>query len=308
MATLATQIRKQEQKRLPPFLNPRAIEMLSYAQNRLADRDTIRVNIQNVVDQRDIGDFEDIVPPFKTMWFEAVYTPSDKHRQFNWGALVERVTPSVTPGPESEHTIRVTMFENRGHVSIEQSKVFRCACDWVEPLGVVEVLADHIGQLMVDRDDGLYIGALPPLIALHDNEQEAARVANEKSVAFYMKALPIYTCLVLEAIVRMNTCGTVVCPPWPELKNLREKPNPRYPSSVWHTLHLGVPHIGDQQSASSSVCREAEDRREHWVRAHRKDYRQGPGLFGRIRKLIWVHEYKRGDHERGTVVPDFVIH
>jgi hypothetical protein len=43
------------------------------------------------------------------------------------------------------------------------------------------------------------------------------------------------------------------------------------------------------------------------VRAHRRDYRDGGGLFGRVKALVWVPEFKRGNAELGTVKQSYSI-
>lgn len=80
----------------------------------------------------------------------------------------------------------------------------------------------------------------------------------------------------------------------------------RWPSSVWHTIHIPrFPH--PSQPLNGDVTPEVLEKREHWVRAHRADYRNGKGLFGRIHGLIWVPEHRRGNPELGTVKQSFEV-
>ena len=111
---------------------------------------------------------------------------------------------------------------------------------------------------------------------------------------------------VCEAIVRMNTEGVVVSPPWSEPKAIHEKPNPKKLCSIWRTIHIGVEKVVHGGKNGLAITKEAADRRECWVRASRKDYRRN-GLFGRIRKLIYVPEHKRGNPDLGTVVHSFKV-
>ena len=90
------------------------------------------------------------------------------------------------------------------------------------------------------------------------------------------------------------------------VKAVPEKPNPKRPCSVWHTIHIPKYGSDTTQTTGTSVCREAEERRERWIRACRKDYRRN-GLFGKIFKLVYVPEHKVGNPNLGTIVHKFVV-
>jgi hypothetical protein len=108
-----------------------------------------------------------------------------------------------------------------------------------------------------------------------------------------------------EALTVMNTRGTHIEPPLNATTVQVVKPN-RAPCSVWHTIHLPrMPSLPLEGAESSDTILE---RREHWVRAHRKDYRSGAGLFGRTKALVWVHEFVRGNPELGTVKQSYEVH
>lgn len=106
-----------------------------------------------------------------------------------------------------------------------------------------------------------------------------------------------------EALTCMNTKGTHVEPPFGKPPAPVVKPN-RAPQSVWHTVR--VPQV-KREPLGANADGPVIERREHWVRAHRADYRVGGGLFGRIHQLIWVPEHKRGNPELGTVKQSYTV-
>jgi hypothetical protein len=109
-----------------------------------------------------------------------------------------------------------------------------------------------------------------------------------------------------EIMTIMNTRGTRIEPPLEEGSRAEVmKPN-RAPHSVWHTIHL--PKFQGPPLTDAEVTPEVLERRQHWVRAHRKDYREGAGMFGRIKALVWIPEFQRGNPELGTVKQSFTVH
>jgi hypothetical protein len=109
--------------------------------------------------------------------------------------------------------------------------------------------------------------------------------------------------LASEALTTMNTLGTRIEPPFDKPPAQVVKPK-RAPCSVWHTIHL--PHFA-QAPLNAETSDEMLERREHWVRAHRRDYRHGGGMFGRVKALVWVPEFKRGNAELGTVRQSYAV-
>jgi hypothetical protein len=113
-----------------------------------------------------------------------------------------------------------------------------------------------------------------------------------------------HTRFVCEALTTINTKGTRIEPPFDSKTTQVVKPT-RNPCSVWHTIHL--PKFARPPLEDASVSPEVLERREHWVRAHPKDYRRGGGLFGRIKARIWVPEFQRGNPELGTVKQSYKV-
>lgn len=107
-----------------------------------------------------------------------------------------------------------------------------------------------------------------------------------------------------DVLTTMNTCGTRIEPPFDSPHAQIIKPD-RAPCSVWHTIH--IPRFRNPPLAGAVVSPEMLERREHWVRGHRKDYRRGNGMFGRIKALVWVPEFQRGNPELGTVQQKYEV-
>jgi hypothetical protein len=119
-----------------------------------------------------------------------------------------------------------------------------------------------------------------------------------------LEALDLRFLMVEEVITVMNTRGTRIEPQLERSKAEVVKPN-RAPHSVWHTIQL--PKFQGPPLTDAEVSRQILERRQHWVRAHRKDYRQGAGMFGRVKALVWVPEHQRGNPELGTVRQSFEV-
>jgi hypothetical protein len=113
-----------------------------------------------------------------------------------------------------------------------------------------------------------------------------------------------HTRFVCEALTTINTKGTRIEPPFDSKPTQIVKPN-RAPCSVWHTIHL--PRFARPPLEDAVVSPEVLERREHWVRAHRRDYRRGGGMFGRVKALVWVPEFQRGNPELGTVKQSYAV-
>jgi hypothetical protein len=126
-------------------------------------------------------------------------------------------------------------------------------------------------------------------ISAHEDDKEALT-----SMAF----------MVADVLTTMNTLGTRIQPPLIDRHAQVVKPT-REPCSVWHTIHL--PAFARPPLGGAIISPEMLERRDHWVRGHRKDYRQGHGMFGRIKALVWVPEFQRGNPELGTVKQRYII-
>jgi hypothetical protein len=111
--------------------------------------------------------------------------------------------------------------------------------------------------------------------------------------------------LVADVLTTINTIGTRIEPPFTEKRAQIVKPN-RPPFSVWHTIHLPK-FARPPLDGSALISPEILERREHWVRGHRKDYRSGNGMFGRIKALVWVPEFQRGNPELGSVRQTYTV-
>jgi hypothetical protein len=107
--------------------------------------------------------------------------------------------------------------------------------------------------------------------------------------------------VVCEAFTRMNTSGTAVLASTGGHTSKRAGGTAN--GIVWH--EIVVPR--DRLACAPPKGEPGHDRRAHWVRAHRADYREGNGLFGRIKALIWMSEHRRGNEAVGEVIPTYIV-
>lgn len=228
-------------------------------------------------------DLEDITPPFSRLWIEAACRiPGGT---FKLGVLVRRFPPPA--GDEL-----ASLINRGGRTLIECPDKYGHYVDFVMfteyearviLTAMTVAITDKFGQLV-------WVGHAIPDSGEHND------TASEMTHRTLFVAC--------EAMVRMNTQGTVLVPE--KSLKLRKPKIGMLPACVWHTIHI----VGPKYIHGGRDCctEEAIERREHWVRAHRADYRKGRGLFGHIKELIWVPEHKRGNPELGLVIPQYVVH
>jgi hypothetical protein len=85
---------------------------------------------------------------------------------------------------------------------------------------------------------------------------------------------------------------------------------PKAPFSVWHEIVVKEgPEIRAVRDAQVQNPADAEKHavRLHKVRGHFADYRNGSGLFGKYKVLVWVEEHHSGQPEAGTVVASYRV-
>ena len=218
----------------------------------------------------------DMTPCHQALWFEwkqtmEIRTPGRTYRSERCAVCVYR----VPVGKLDMHP------EYAGFPVPEGAKFALIGATWTEWDADPHLWS--IFHVFIDAD-GIPVGKVP---YYGDPDQRKA----SKSVMFLMA----------DALTTMNTKGTRV-EPVPSGKPVRVVKPDRAPCSVWHTIH--IPRFA-HEPLNAPASPEMLERREHWVRAHRADYRQGKGLFGRIHGLIWVPEHRRGNPELGTVKQSF---
>ena len=265
---------------------------------RILHHETIAINAQNVADSLlatadgqipEFTTFEDVTPPFRWTWIEARIDGADGS-SVRLGCLTQRNDAEGCPftkqfqddarklgnlqseGPYKHALLMLSFIENDGQIE--------------GPLGMAGVLTDEYGEAQG--------WAMCPFF-WRDHADESKRLS--------LELISHCSGLALEAFCWINTQGTQLVES--EHPKQSHKHRDLVPMSVWRTIVVGpVSAPGTKVSEFSS---ESAERREHWVRAHRADYRKGAGLFGRIKALIWVPEHKRGNHDLGTVVPEYVV-
>ena len=188
-----------------------------------------------------------------------------------------------TFGREAVSTSRWDMEQCRPHIPVPEKAAHCLSCFlWIEQDGAVGLVG--AATLMIDSAGEIIFDGSAPNWDLSDkgcNRQFA---------------------IALEALTTMNTRGTRIDPPLE--KHVQVVKPDRAPCSVWRTIHLPkMPSVPLGAETSDTML----DRREHWVRAHRRDYRHGGGMFGRVKALVWVPEFQRGNPELGTVKQSYAV-
>lgn len=111
----------------------------------------------------------------------------------------------------------------------------------------------------------------------------------------------------LFALSMMNTRNievvTVDAPP--KVKKRREQSG-REPFTQYKILRISPTAV--QLRKTDDQPESPRDLPRHLVRGHFKDYRNGNGLFGRIKDLIWFPEQWRGNTKNGVVLKDYELY
>lgn len=215
----------------------------------------------------------DMTPCHRSLWLEWLYQDKDGSRQ-RQAAHVYRMEPGELttvrgyPLPENFDKVRFVLSVSA----------------WVEEGS--DVYLWSVSHVFIDKT-GRALGKAP-----YYGAEDLCSKAR------------LFVWLAGDVLTTLNTKGTRVEPPFARPVQI-VKPD-RAPCSVWHTIH--IPKFREPSAPlDAEVSPEMLERREHWVRAHRADYRQGRGLFGRIHGLVWVPEHRRGNPELGTVKQSFEV-
>lgn len=77
--------------------------------------------------------------------------------------------------------------------------------------------------------------------------------------------------------------------------------------SEWKTLEISVPGVKTNSHSTDSGF--VGLTRQHLVRGHFADYRNGAGMFGResMRGIYWISPHVKGNPEHGTIVKDYSL-
>lgn len=74
--------------------------------------------------------------------------------------------------------------------------------------------------------------------------------------------------------------------------------------SEWKTLTICKVSVKKTGTASEVGERMT---RQHLVRGHFADYREGAGLFGRLNGLFWISPHAKGNPEHGSIIKDYSV-
>jgi hypothetical protein len=215
----------------------------------------------------------DVTPGFEHMWIE-----------------YQDINPDGTPSRQAIGVFRLTVEECRtipnARISMPETARHCLFCSfWCDGKKGIPVLYGG-ARFMLDSLGEIVSNDFPVVWNSEDMGNYDVRVA-----------------VALETLTTMNTRGTRIEPPLDAKTVQIVKPN-RAPCSVWHTIHLPkMASIPLGAETSETIL----ERREHWVRAHRRDYRHGAGMFGRVKALVWVPEFQRGNPELGSVKQTYKV-
>lgn len=98
--------------------------------------------------------------------------------------------------------------------------------------------------------------------------------------------------------------------PSPKKNTIRLKKTPDIPTLSYKVLKV-VPATLKHFTQEVEEQAKSGEKREiplHLVRGHFKDYRDGKGLFGRVKDVIWFQEQWRGKPENGIALKDYELH
>lgn len=263
--------------------NTVAVESLSVL---LKTRTTINVNISEMAAElwEDIDHFNElwgkvvdskrpITPPFTTMWME-----------------YSTVEYSEGGGVTGIMVVREDMA-NGGHKVVYT--VFVMAQVYVTEIGAMAIELSKEGCVTSSKSAAIICNE--SLVSELGYDATRDRIHNACAIA----------CCALAHLHCHNVELALLPAPAPAVKNPK-RPVPRF--SEWHEIRV-------KPDAVRKLCREAGrtaldptgSTKLSWVRGHYADYRNGPGLFGnpKLRVLLWVPEFQRGNAELGEIIPEY---
>jgi hypothetical protein len=142
------------------------------------------------------------------------------------------------------------------------------------------------------------------MVFVQFNESDGIDVWDYKAAPEVPESL-IENCVVLvtQSMARMHCQNVTIRPRGPTIAGSTPPVNV-YRGNVWHDIVVAPAKFATENATSSSEHRTL---RHHRVRGHYADYRNGAGLFGRIKGLFWVSDHTRGDKAVGEVKATYSI-
>lgn len=158
---------------------------------------------------------------------------------------------------------------------------------------------------------GVPVGPYLPCGMYIDGEGKVQNVMVDDNSEFAALAR-LHCYFVAETIARMN-CQNIEVVPVPVGKvRAKKQPHEERNGIVWHEIRIRSDERFQQRTIAVGMgSGDGEDPdqliRAHWVRGHFADYRQGRGLFGRWKVLLWVPEHRRGNEAKGETIVGYRV-
>lgn len=275
---------------------------------KLQERDTILVNAQKVFEDvyRVVEDTPEAAtaqiaepqqiprpkPPYHQMWIEALQHYRDG-KQRRVGILVQRAPASVLS----------TIPDWQPCVEPEQSRIIRetLARDQPSELVFAFVWYELNGSACCQGKITYWLDAGGNFQYSFRNLNHIPQNREHMTVALRAQQLWL-----LHTMARLN-CHNVELIPMATGQAKANKKTARPHSSVWHEIVVKPSPAAKRSRAENPGEAEKHAVRLHKVRGHYADYRQGAGLFGKWKVLIWVDEHEVGNAELGTVVASYKV-
>ena len=237
-------------------------------------------------------------PPYEYMWLETLLSVPDERYssgQQQCGALVWRI--EMTDAARRDFETKLA-----GEDETQKQAWERLKADHPATVVLADIWHAYNGSAAI-------AGNITYWLDSQGRFQYSFRqiVQSNDSEAILKFLFQLREAWVLQTFARMN-CRNVELRPIPDGKSKPAGPNKLVPASVWHEIVINsVPKIRSvRENAGESSKREI---REHWIRGHYADYRDGAGLFGNasLRAVFWIPEHRAGNPELGQVIPEYAI-
>jgi hypothetical protein len=122
-----------------------------------------------------------------------------------------------------------------------------------------------------------------------------------------IQEMAILACLPVVRALALLNCKNVEAETQHFVRDAKQRKKAKTPlaRAVYHTLKLHLPgRVG--HSVGAGTHSEAE-RAFHLVRGHFADYREGAGLFGRLKGVYWIPAHARGSKDAGIITKRYEI-
>lgn len=239
-----------------------------------------------------VGDLPTVTPPFQSVFVETV-SPNDTSPIRSWGAFFSRLDePDTSDNPEIPGDIvrwvveMALLFDDQGIIKTHPA--------------VYVFYMNSAGQLLQDgQGNTLYETATivePELAGVIDNDQRW----EELKASTFNLALPFWF-----AFAFMH-CKNVTLESPPVSRQVRRQAE-RKGAPLLDYRVLNIEPMKGVLRAEGGLDKSGPKVALHICRGHFKDYRDGPGLFGKHKAVYWWEGSVRGSLTKGKVEKDYQV-